>query len=848
MRVHSEWMREWVAGTPKATELAALLTSIGFEIETVETSRRSLEAVRFGTVTATAAHPKTEGQTVLTVVVGDAHYSIVTAMQPSPQTGDVVPVALPGTTLFGGVAIGESKLGGVPSQGMVVALYELGLLMSEHPGTPAVGVPDRHGALYLAGAEWAGRALIEHPWFAAKADDGVLDVSILANRPDCMGLRGLAREISLATGTALTLPPHTAPAPVARCPVSVAIEAPALCSRYAGQFVGTVTIGPSPAWVQGRLLVAGYRPISNAVDVTNLVQYEFGQPMHAFDAATLTGNAVRVRTAAPGEALTLLDGTNVTLPPTALVIADAEKPRALAGIMGGVDSGVTAATATVFLESAQFEAVGVRRTSKALGIRSDSSSRFERGVDPGDNVRDALGRAGALLAGFAGAGQFSEVVETFGHKAAQATVTVRPSFVNATLGLAGELAISADALATVFDGRSIGYDRQPENSGAGQGDDLFTVTQPTWRTDLTHPVVVVEDVARQLGRTEKGGAGPFGLDRIPETKPQSFTLPHPDTALVSLRSRLREKLAALGLFEACTTPLEDPARLTLVGAPAQVILDYPASEDMSVLRTSLLPRHLDVIAHNENRQRGRLRFFEFDREYFGLAEHDAREVLVVSASGPQADVRWGIPAQPTDALDFFWLKGLVESLVEGEGLPLASLVWTEGDAKTPALVPLAPGNRAVVTLGGAPFATLGKLHPTLQAKWSLSKPVYWLALDMARLADAVTQATTERTYTPVPRQPSVVRDMSFVVTAATKADELLGTLTGVDAATRALMESVRVTDLYLGAPIPEGMKSLSVSVVFRAADRSLTGDEVAAVEAQLIEAVRARHGAALRQA
>lgn len=794
MRLHTEWLKELVPVEVSPRDLAKTLTRLGLETERLIELRTALEGVVMGEILTIEPHPEAAGMYVCQIDLGgSSSRQIVCGSEHPLEAGWRVPVALPGMTLPTGVVIKESKFRGQLSQGMVSLDRELGVLPQ---GTGlAVGHEDVSPGLRLIDFYDTPGALLE--------------VNPLPNRPDWMGLVGIARELAAFYGVALRRP-GTGEGQESRLPVdggegiSVEILDPLGCPRYTAQVVRGIKVGKSPMWLSSRLVIAGLRSINNVVDITNLVLFEYGQPLHAFDLNRLGGGRIRVRSAQRGETLLLLDESQIELDEEVLVIADAEQPVALAGIMGGADSGVSSTTQDVVLESAYFDRVSIRSTARRYGLRTEASIRFERGVDPNDGVTEALGRATRLVVEVAGGAASGPSIDIYPAKIAPRRLDLTPSQVNAVLGLS----LSAEQI----DSRLLRLGMRRDNGA---------VIVPTWRTDAIEPAVLVEDVARHEG-----------YDTVPMNPPEEATLVRPVPLLPKMRWATLDHLVQQGLWEVSTFSLDNPQRLRGFAEESQpeLLLKNPANQDLSALRYSMLPRLLDVMQYNARRHREPLRFFEVEK-LFRPGEERPEGVWHVAGivSGPALDSYW---AAPTPRMDFFWVKGLIESLLDVLGLGSESRGFTQFERSF-----LEPGQASTLLVGGAEAGWLGRLAPSVLEEWDLPPEVYAFDLDLEVLA-GILHNVPKRYYRSVPRFPSMIRDLSLVVEASAADLERSIRETG-----GTLIESVHCYDAF---QMEGDARSLTFAIRYRSQERTLTSEEINDLEAEIIARLEKDHAARLR--
>jgi phenylalanyl-tRNA synthetase beta chain len=638
-------------------------------------------------------------------------------------------------------------------------------------------------------------------------NDAVIDFEITANRPDCLNLMGIAREVA----TACELPPPREPrraslTPVDRADIDVVIEDPELCPRYVG-VVADVTVRESPEWMRTRLEAAGVRPISNVVDVTNYVMLELGQPMHAFDLTKIGGGQIRVRTAREGEQLTTLDAQNRRISPDMLMIADAGKPIAIGGVMGGADSEVTNSSTTIVLEAAYFNPLSVRRTSRRLGLKTEASTRFERGADP-ELPLIAAERACALLERIGAGKARGTAVDRYPLRAEPKTLHLRRHKIEGLLG------------APIPDGdvKRILESLDFAVRGAADG---WSVTVPTRRVDALREVDLIEEVARH-----------YGFDRLPVTFPE-LTAPAPPIDPRILRARhLRGLLTAAGFSEAVTFGFIS-ARAAAPFARDQDIVPVanPLSESFAVLRPSVIPGLLDGIGHNRNRQQRDVRLFEIGARF--SRSRGERRVLSAAWTGSATNDHWSGGARD---VDFFDMKGVAERVCEAlriegvETLPHRE-AW------------LTPGRSAALTRGETHLGVIGQLASSVADAHGLppTDPVYVAEIDLDA-AEEVADGTDIRVQ-PLPRFPSVTRDVSILVDETLPSETVRAT---VRAAAPPTLASIREFDRYQGKGVPEGRISLSLRLTFRSPERTLTDADVQSAMESIIDALKLTHGAVQR--
>ena len=637
----------------------------------------------------------------------------------------------------------------------------------------------------------------------AAVEHGVIDFEITANRPDCLSHLGIAREASVIWGGALK------PRPSGRVEsdsvIPVRIEAPDLCPRYSAQLFD-VTVGPSPSWLARRLEAVGVRPINNIVDVTNYVMLEIGQPMHAFDLDKLQGAELVIRRARAGETLRTLDGVDRALDPEMLVIADAQRPVAIGGVMGGANSEISESTRRMVLESAYFHPPSVRRTSKRLALKTEASTRFERGADI-EAPLEGLARAAALL-------------EKIGAATAHATRDVYPS-----PRLPLEVSLRGSRIARVL-GTVVPEDDVPRILSrlgflvTGQ-DASWQVTVPSYRVDVTREIDLIEEVGRH-----------HGFDRIPVTFPPLDVPQAVPDPRIERDGKIRRAMTAAGFSESMTFAFVERAAALPFCRPGvePAAIENPLSEKFAVLRPSLLPGLLDSCSHNRRRGRKDVRLFESGSRFGPSGE---RRAVAFAWAGERTPGHWSTQPAP---VDFFDVKGTAELLADVLGAgPL--------DFSTPAAPFLVRGRSADVGTRGYPVGSVGLLDPAIATArgFPASEEIYVGEIDLDALASVV-DAAELRTHA-LPKFPAIVRDISILVAQALPAAAVRGT---IRSAAPALLESLVEFDRYQGKGVPEGRMSLSLRLTFRSSERTLTDDEVEAAMSTIVEALKGAHGAERR--
>jgi phenylalanyl-tRNA synthetase beta chain len=777
------------------------LTMLGFEVESITAHSRDLTGVVCVRITDVQPHPDADKLRLVTVDRGPEGPLTLVCGAPNVRVGMQVPLARLGATLPGmDGPLKKAKIRGVVSEGMLCSEVELGLST------------DHSGLLELDSGWTPGECLQER----LGCCDTVIDIDITQNRGDAFSILGIARELSARRGLPLTLPAsplpprssHTLP-----LTVEIAEEARSAAPRYIGLVLDGVTVGPSPRWLRDRLEAVGLRSINNVVDVTNYVMWETGHPLHAFDLRQVKGNGIVVRHARAGEPFVTLDGASRSLDTGALLICDRERPVALAGIMGGENSGIADDTTAVLLECACFDPVVIRMGARALNLASDSSRRFERGVDM-VNLQFVVDRAASLLGELAGARLAGDPVDCHPAPCHRPEVALRPARANALLGLQLDAATMARHL------RSLGITVREQ-------DGLLHCTAPGWRFDLEREVDYIEEIVRLQG-----------YDSVPDSLSARVPLDQPQDPRPAFQRRLRDAMVGLGFRQTSTYSMVDPRVLEAVwpGRPALEISN-PLAADMSRLRNSLLPSLLEAAVYNLNRRQRVVRLFELDREFHpdptsGTGCREPRHLVAVLA-GDHRETGWLAPGRTVTVHDLreallCLLGGLSPEAPTFEALP------DPADAG-----PFSENSRRVL-LDGASLGILGQLRPQVVEALGGSEPVYAMDLDVETL---LARPESQRQFRPFPRQPAVHRDLSLLLD---KNKEAGAAETLIRQQAKGLLHGLRLFDIYEGQGVPEGSRSLSWSLQFCAEDRSLTDVEIDPVMKRILSALERELGATLR--
>ncbi len=790
MRISYEWLGDYVdtSGiTPH--EAARLLTMTGTKIESVQVT--DLSSIIVGRVLEQKDHPRSNKPLwIHQVDIGGGKAIQIIAGAPNAKAGTLVPVALPGVRVPSGTLVRDGKIAGEAAQGMLCSADEL--LLAE----------EREPRIMLLDRGEPGESLSKYI-----PTEAILEAEITPNRPDCLGHMGVARELAAAAGREFKadfMTPYIegVPPPAAEL-VDVAIEVPELCSRFVAVPVTGVKVGPSPEWVQRRLRAAGVRPISNVVDATAYVMLEHGKPTHVFDTAKLAGPQLHVRDAREGESILCLDGQTRKLRPGMLVVADAKGPVAIGGIIGGEESGVSDSTTNVIIESAGWDGVNIRATSRALALRTEASIRHEKGLAPEVAMAGAR-RAAALVREWAGGQVHADWIDVYPNPQQPIRVEVQPAKVNALLGVEVPEQEASQTL------RRLGFQVRADNG-------VWDVLPPVFRLDVELP----EDVAEEVGRI-------YGIERIPATLPGARRSTWTPADATNREWAAREVLLGAGFEEVVTPALVSRRTLERLGLAegARSVIN-PMSDELDTMRTSLLPSMLHVARYNQNRTGEHVDVFELARVYAGTRDNGlADEPLRLTAVARTGND----PDAGTSA--FLRLKAVMDRLAADLGAASAGY-----ERAQPPLYH--PGRTASIEIGGRRVGVLGELHPNTAAAFDLDGRVVALDLDVQALLDS----RVDRKAQELPRYPAVQRDLAVVVDESLAAGELHAS---IKRAAGPLLERVRAFDEYRGGQLPEGRKSVAFTLTFRSPDRTLTDAEVDGAMGQIRKALTKEHRAELR--
>lgn len=793
MNLPMSWLNDYmdIDVTPK--EYSDRMTMSGSKVEGFENMGENVQNVVAGKVLTCEDHPDSDHLHVCTVDAGTGEVLQIVCGAPNVKAGIIVPTALVGATLPDG-KIKKGKLRGVESFGMLCSHDELGITED------MLGYEPEYGILILPDDTPVGKDIRD----IFGMNETVVEFEITSNRPDCFSIIGLARETAATFDKKFTIPEvkFTEGGENIADTISVDVLDKDKCQRYCARMVKNVKIGPSPSWMQERLRACGVRPINNIVDITNYVLLEYGQPMHAFDLRDLEDNKIIVRRAENGEVIKTLDEQDRTLTNDDLVIADGKKAVAIAGVMGGFNSEVKDDTTTVIFESATFEASSVRLTAQRVGLRTEASSRYEKGLDYNNTV-PAVERACQLVEELGCGENTSGMIDVMGNVTDMKTLPFRPEKINAFLGTN----ISTEQMVKYFDALEIKTDL-----------DKMTVTPPSFRPDLEGEADIAEEVARFCG-----------YDKIPVTLLSGEATCGKKTDRQAAQDDINKILTALGMYEIYTYTFTSPSVFDKLSVPAEsklrnaVKISNPLGEDTSIMRTTTIASMLDILSRNYNYRNAAARLFEIGKIFTPTEEGKLPDEPLKITIGIYGD-----------KADFYDIKGICEEMFRSLNV---QNVKYEAVTDNPTFH---PGRCAKISAGGKTLGIIGEIHPAVGRKYGIETPVYIGELDFENV---FLNVGTDVKFKELPKYPAVTRDIAMLVDKTVPVADIEEV---VKKASGKLLESINLFDVYEGEQIPEGKKSVAYSAVYRALDRSLTGDEVQKVFDKVLKNLENQLGAQLR--
>jgi len=798
MKVPLKWLKEYVDTTLPVADLASRLTMAGIEAKSIQVTGGKWENIFVGQIVAINPHPNADRLTLPTLDLGTEQATVVCGAN-NLRIGDKIAFAHVGAELIDGhtgqpAIMKAAKIRGVVSSGMVCSEKEL-------------GISDSHeGIMVLPPDAPIGTPLTDY------LGDTIFDLEVTPNRPDCLSVIGIARELAALTGQSLHLPEvsYKEAEPSIDQQISVEIADPDLCPRYCASLITGIKIAESPQWMQQHLLACGMRPINNVVDITNYVMLEYGQPLHAFDYKKIKDKKIIVRRARAGEKIVSLDGVERALTKNMLVIADSERAVAIAGVMGGANSEVTEGTTSILLESANFKPTSIHYTGRQLVLPSEACMRFERGIRPELTV-PALKRATQLIIQLAGGTATRGIADAYPGKQEHKPISLSTAKVKRLVGVEFSLDQIVSALT------SVGFDCKPA------GSEVWATT-PYWRSDIKQAVDLVEEVARIIG-----------YDKIPLTMlSQPIPRQNPEPAL-NLKRKIRDSLTGYGFQEVITYSLTGSEMLNKLKPeshatePVPLRLANPMTADQEYLRPNLRANLLAALSSNRRHEDGGIRLFELGKVYLPRQKDlpDEPDVLCGLLSGARLEKSW---QNDNGLLDFFDAKGVVESLLNRLGVE-ASL--EQSDDKS-----LHPARQAAIVANGGKVGVVGEIHPKVLDAFDISETACLFEISVA---DLLPFTTSHKMFQPIPRFPAIVRDIALIVDAEVSHKQITDIIRKVS-----LVKQVAIFDVYSGEQVPAGKKSLAYRLSYQSPTHTLTDKEVDKVQQQILNSLSRELGATLR--
>ena len=792
-----KWLKEYVNIDVDSRKLADELTLSGSHVESIIALNKGIEKVVVGKILTIEKHSNADKLVITKIDVGNEELQIVTGAT-NIKEGDFVPVALIGSRLPGGVKIKKGKLRGVESFGMLCSLKELGV---EDSVTPK----EQKDGIFILDKEYPLGTDIKD---VMGLHGEVIEFEITPNRPDCLSIIGMARETAATFNRKLTFPSVEIKDEVEDIKDyidDIEIRDKDLCRRYYGRVVKDIIIDKSPLWLQTKLMEAGVRPINNIVDITNYVMLEFGEPLHAFDLNRVTGKKIFVRRAVESEMIKTLDGTDRKLNSSNLVIADGEKPLAIAGVMGGLSSEITNDTNTILIEAANFDGKSVRLTSKGLGLRTEASSRFEKGIDP--NLCEIACNRVCQLIEQVGAGKIVKgSIDRYVNRLEEKVITLRPEKLNKLLG------IEIDKEEMIRSLENLQLKVTPKGN-------CIEVQVPTFRLDLNMEVDLIEEVGRL-----------HGFHNIPN-KPLIGVLTRGEKPYnKQIEDKAKKVFESLGINEIMTYSFISPKTYDKIKLPEYSIkrnyikIMNPLGEDFSVMRTTLIPNMMDVMSRNYNY--GVKRTFAYEIGNIFIPKEIPIENLPIERKTLCIGCYGGV--------DYFYLKGIVEALFERLGIKEIEFSREENHPT------FHPGRTANILHGDKVLGIIGEIHPDVLENYDLKERAYVAEIDFDTIIDI---ATLERKYKPLPKYPAISRDIALVLDQDILVKDIEKNIWSKG---QGLIEKVELFDIYIGNQIPDGKKSVAFSITYRSFERTLKDEEVSKVHDEIIKTLETTFNAKLR--
>ena len=801
MKVGIEWLKEYSDIDVSMKDLSEILTMTGSKVEGYETKGDDIKNVVVGKILEIEKHPDADKLVVTKVDVKDEILQIVTGAN-NIKVGDIVPIAKDGSELPGNIKIKKGSLRGVESCGMMCSIGELSLTLEEYPEQIENGIM----ILPKEYEKDLGKDIVE----VLGLREDIIEFEITPNRPDCLSVEGIGRETAVSLGKKYKNPNKDIDAmQVAKTDnlegLTVSIEAPDLCYRYMARVVKNVKIGPSPDWMKRRLNACGVRSINNIVDITNYVMLEMGQPMHAFDINSISGKHITVRRAKEGERITTLDEQERVLTNEMLVIADEEKAVAVAGVMGGMNSEIEKDTQMVVFESAVFKGGNVRLTAKKLGLRTEASSRYEKGLSP-ENAQRAINRAVQLVEQLGAGEAVDTLIDVYPTKQEIKNVEFNPERINKLLGIN----LSREEMTEILNKLEIKV----------EGDYCIP---PYYRQDIEQDADVAEEILRI-----------YGYDKLGSTLIEAETTLGGKTEAQKLDDRIKQMLVAKGFSEVYTYGFMNPEELAKCKIEAgnslydsTINIKNPLSVDYSIMKTTVVPTMMKVVSSNVAKKNMDLALFEMAKIYQdntgAISKEELpeeRKIITLAMTGRESD--------------FYYLKGIVENILEEANVLRYELVADENESS------YHPGRTAKINIGKDTIAILGQIHPSVQENYAIAQNVYMAEIDFEKI---VKYAKKEKKYTPIPKYPAVERDIAVTVTEDVEVAQIEKIL---KSKSKKLLESWKVFDIYRSEKLGKNKKSIAIALIFRDKSKTLTDEEINRVMEQIVEEL-SKMGAELRK-
>ncbi len=794
MKTSIEWLKEYADINVDAKTLADRLTMTGSKVETIEQKGNDIKNVVVGKILEIKKHPDADKLIVTKVDIGEKTVQIVTGAD-NVHVGDIIPIAKDGSELPGDVKIKTGMLRGVESCGMMCAVTELGLNIEDYPGQI------EHGIMILPKEyeKFLGKDIVE----VLNLREDILDFEITSNRPDCFSIEGLGRETAISLGEKFKNPRKNLAKEVKKVNeiegLKVDIEAKDLCYRYMARVLKNVKIEESPDWMKRRLKACGVRSINNIVDITNYVMLEMGEPMHAFDINSVEGKHIIVRRAKDNETITTLDEEKRNLDSSMLVIADEEKPVAIAGVMGGANSGITENTKTVVFEAAVFKRGSVRLTAKKVGLRTEASTRYEKGLSPEIALR-AINRA-IELAEQIGAGKaVEEVIDVYPEKEKQKIIPFEPEKVNNLLGMK----ISKEEMITIL-----------ENLEIKVKGNMLEI--PYFRTDIERTADIAEEIIRI-----------HGYDKLQSTLINAETTLGAKTKAQKLQDKIKELLVSKGFSEmysfAFISP-EDFEKCKLDSTKA-IKIKNPLGEDYSLMRTSMMPTVLQSITTNYNKKNKEVSLFEIGKTYTD-EQGNIEKGEIPTETEKIAFATYGKNA------DFYIIKGIIENILEISNIARYQIERAKTET-------LHPGKSAEIYVGKDSISKFGEVHPQILANYGINEKVYYAEIDLSKF---VKYGKNNKKYTPIPKYPAVERDIALVVDEQIEVGQIENI---ISKKSKNILETAKLFDIYRNEKLGQNKKSVAYELIFRANNRTLTDDEIKNTMEAITKELQVALGAELR--